>query len=92
MVKMTDWRYEFRKLQLINEKLKQRIKKLKLDCGQQATKICVLNLRIKELEEIIGLAIGGIDAFVGFWSDAQVKKDMLAIKETLEQALVKSHT
>ncbi len=49
---------------------------------------CLLE-RIEGLEEIIGLAIGGIDAFVGFWSDAQVKKDMLAIKETLEQALVK---
>ncbi len=52
MVRMTDWRYEFRKLQLINEKLKQRTKELKLDCGQQATKICVLNLRIKELEAL----------------------------------------
>lgn len=28
-----------------------RIKKLKLECGQQSTQICVLNLRIKELEE-----------------------------------------
>ena len=30
-----------------------RIKKLKLECGKQATQICVLNLRIKELEEAI---------------------------------------
>lgn len=27
-----------------------RIKELKLECGQQATKICVSNLRIKNLE------------------------------------------
>ncbi len=56
MVKVTDWRDEFRKLQLINEKLKERTKGLKIECGQQATKICVLNLRIKELEEAFGLA------------------------------------
>ena len=29
----------------------KRIKELKIECGQQATKICVLNLRIKELEK-----------------------------------------
>ena len=28
----------------------ERIKKLKLECGRQATKICVLNERIAELE------------------------------------------
>lgn len=28
----------------------ERIKKLKVECGQQATKICVLSERIKELE------------------------------------------
>jgi len=32
----------------------ERIKKLKYECGQQAIRICVLNLRIKELEEGIG--------------------------------------
>lgn len=31
-----------------------RIKKLKLECGQRATKICVLNLRIEALEKGIG--------------------------------------
>ena len=31
----------------------ERIKKLKFKCGQQAIKICVLNLRIKELEAVI---------------------------------------
>jgi len=30
-----------------------RIKKLKIECGQQATKICVLDLRIKELEVLM---------------------------------------
>ncbi len=34
---------------IINKK-SIRIKELKLECGRQATKICVLNLRIKELE------------------------------------------
>lgn len=34
----------------------ERIKKLKLECGKQATQICVLNLRIKGLEEAFGLA------------------------------------
>lgn len=34
----------------------ERIKKLKLECGQQATQICVLNLRIKELEVALGEA------------------------------------
>ena len=28
----------------------ERIKELKLECGRQATKICVLELRVKELE------------------------------------------
>ena len=36
---------------IIDNKAK-RIKKLKIDCGQQATKICVLNLQIKELEAL----------------------------------------
>ncbi len=30
-----------------------RIKKLKIECGQQATQICVLTLRIKELENAL---------------------------------------
>ena len=34
---------------IINKK-SIRIKELKIECGQQATKICVLNLRIEELE------------------------------------------
>ncbi len=36
-------------LGIISKKSK-RIKELKLDCGHQATKICVLNLRIEDLE------------------------------------------
>ena len=36
-------------LGIINNK-SIRIKELKLECGQQSTKICVLNLRITELE------------------------------------------
>lgn len=36
-------------LGIISNKSK-RIKKLKLECGQQSTQICVLNWRIKELE------------------------------------------
>ncbi len=35
---------------IISNKAK-RIKTLKIECGQQATKICVLNERTKELEE-----------------------------------------
>jgi len=40
-------------LHIISNK-SERIKKLKLDCGHQATKICVLNLRNKELEDKVG--------------------------------------
>lgn len=38
---------------------------------------------IEELEERIKLAIGGIDALSGDW-DEETKKDILAIKQTLE--------
>ena len=31
----------------------ERIKKLKLECGQQATKICVFNLRVEALESAL---------------------------------------
>ena len=36
-------------LGIINNK-NERIKKLKLECGRQATKICTLHLQIEELE------------------------------------------
>lgn len=41
-----------RELLGIIDKNKARIKKLKLECGQQATQICVRNLRITELEDV----------------------------------------
>ena len=48
--------------------------------------------RIKELEGFIGVAIGGIDAFLSLWeSESNLnisnKEDITAIKQTLEQAL-----
>ena len=36
-------------LDIIDNK-SERIKKLKLECGRLSTQVCVLNLRIKELE------------------------------------------
>ena len=41
--------------------------------------------RIKELEKIINYAIGGIDALSESW-DEKERKDILAVKQTLEQA------
>lgn len=38
-------------LGIINDK-SERLKKLKLECGQQATKICVLDFQIKKLEAL----------------------------------------
>ena len=47
---MAKWQAEKTTLLRLITLRAERIKKLKLECGQQATKICVLNLRIEELE------------------------------------------
>lgn len=56
MVKMTNWRYEFRKLQLVNEKLKQRIKQLRaLKCppiSDGDTCICPIEEQAKRIQEL----------------------------------------
>lgn len=39
-----------------------RIKKLKLECGQRAIKICVLNERVKELEQAVDEALALVRA------------------------------
>lgn len=68
-------------LDIIDSK-SERVKELKLECGQQATEICVLNLRITELE----VKVAAAKSFCEKW-----KGDPYPIKprhfETFEQAL-----
>ncbi len=61
----------------------KRIKELKLECGQQATKICVLNERILELEQTIRLS--GIQRAEAL--EACIGEDIIKATEILEQAL-----
>lgn len=44
-----------------------------------------LKAQIKGLEETVNLAIDGIDALSNNWPDEQIKKDVMAIKETLKR-------
>lgn len=44
---------KYEKLVMDNLDQKERIKELKLECGRQATKICVLNAQNEELEKRI---------------------------------------
>ncbi|GAG73224.1 unnamed protein product [marine sediment metagenome] len=57
-----------------------------------STKMERLEERIKDLEDIIKYAIGGIDALSAQWEDEEAKEDVLAIKQTLEQACVDTGT
>jgi len=69
------------------KKLQERIKELELAKTMGIQACDLLNERIKELEEIINYAIGGIDILSKSWSDKQVRKDILAVKETLDKAM-----
>lgn len=74
---------------IINKKA-ERIKKLKVEYGQQATKICVLELRIKELEaEIQEVSNQLMDLYTNC-NETTEPKDygfILGLHERLEQAL-----
>lgn len=76
-------------LDIIDNK-NERIKKLKLECGQQATQICVLDLRITELEDVCRNALTSL-AIINMpilTPDVATDKDLMDIMaESFKQAL-----
>lgn len=72
----------------IIDKKAERVKKLKVECGQQATKICVLELRITELEGKIQSA-KDIVSSQSFWCELADQEcvGLKSIVHLVEQAL-----